>query len=263
MSTQLANLEPKDTDAAIRLAERLATSGLVPKSMRGRPDDVLLTMMTGAALGVPAVRALSTVHVVEGKPVLSADLMLGLAMRHPACEYVQLLESSAKRCLYEAKRHGQPHPTKLEWTIEQARAAGLLGKDNWKKYPDAMLRARCAAAIVRAVFPDVLAGVYEHDEADEFRRAEQQPQRQRQQQRPPRRDEGVVDVEVVEQAGWDAFCGKLKAKGIDPKSVRRWTLKAFGADDPINYDDGRLDRLYRHVITQREAFEAWVREEDA
>ncbi len=260
MSTQLANLEPKDTDAAIRLSERLATSGLVPKSMRGRPDDVLLTMMTGAALGVPAVRALSTVHVVEGKPVLSADLMLGLAMRHPACEYVQLVESSAKRCVYEAKRAGQPHPTKLEWTIEQARGAGLLGKDNWKKYPDAMLRARCAAAIVRAVFPDVLAGVYEHDEADEFRRAEPAP---RQQRRPSRQDEGVVDVEVVEPGAWDAFCDRLKAKGIDPADVRRWSVQAFGADDPISYAPARLDKLYRHVITERDAFEAWVSEEGA
>lgn len=260
MSTQLANLEPQDTDAAIRLAERLATSGLVPKSMRGRPDDVLLTMMTGAALGVPAVRALSTVHVVEGKPVLSADLMLGLAMRHPACEYVQLVESSATRCLYEAKRRGQPSPTKLEWTIEQARAAGLIAKDNWKKYPDAMLRARCAAAIVRAVFPDVLAGVYEHDEADEFRRQEPPP-RPRQQQRSPRRDEGVVDVEVVMDAPWPAFCEQLRAKGINPDDVRRWTVQAFGEDDPNTYSSDRLQRLYRHVIIQREAFEAWVSQE--
>ena len=36
-------------------------------------------------------------------------------------------------------------------------------------YPAAMLRARCSAALLRAVYPDLALGVYEQDEAEEFK----------------------------------------------------------------------------------------------
>jgi hypothetical protein len=52
--------------------------------------------------------------------------------------------------------------------MEQAKAAGLSGGDNWRKHTAAMLRARCSSALARAVYPDLMMGVYEHDEAREI-----------------------------------------------------------------------------------------------
>jgi len=54
----------------------------------------------------------------------------------------------------------------MSFTIEQAQRAGVTGKDNWKKYPEAMLRARCISALARAVYPDVVLGIYETDELE-------------------------------------------------------------------------------------------------
>ena len=34
-------------------------------------------------------------------------------------------------------------------TLKQAQDIGLASKDNWKKWPDAMLRARCSSALAR------------------------------------------------------------------------------------------------------------------
>jgi hypothetical protein len=49
--------------------------------------------------------------------------------------------------------------------MEQARVAGLVrGGGQWQTYPEAMLRARCAAALARIVYPDLVAGVYDPDE---------------------------------------------------------------------------------------------------
>jgi hypothetical protein len=42
--------------------------------------------------------------------------------------------------------------------MEDAKVAGLLSKDTWKKYPEAMLRARCVAIVARALFPDAIMG---------------------------------------------------------------------------------------------------------
>jgi hypothetical protein len=52
--------------------------------------------------------------------------------------------------------------------MEDARRANLVGRQNWKAHPAAMLRARCAAALARAVYPDLLLGVYEESEGEEI-----------------------------------------------------------------------------------------------
>jgi hypothetical protein len=51
----------------------------------------------------------------------------------------------------------------MSFTTADAQRAGLNG-DNWRKYPAAMLRARCLSAICRAVFPDLCLGLYDPDE---------------------------------------------------------------------------------------------------
>jgi hypothetical protein len=52
--------------------------------------------------------------------------------------------------------------------IEQAKKAGLTGKDNWKNYPRAMLRARCIAEGVRAVYPAAIGGMLVAEEAQDM-----------------------------------------------------------------------------------------------
>lgn len=146
------------------LADRLAAAHLLPAALRQKPADLLLIMLHGRDLGLSVSQALRGLHVVEGKVVLSADLMLAMCLKRPdICESFRLLESTDQRAVYEAKRRGQPAVT-LAWTIKQAQDAGLAGRGNWKGYPAAMLRARCIAALARATFPDLLFGVYDTDE---------------------------------------------------------------------------------------------------
>ena len=47
----------------------------------------------------------------------------------------------------------------MSFTIEEASLAGLVKKDNWRKYTKAMLRARAISALCRVAFADVLAGL--------------------------------------------------------------------------------------------------------
>lgn len=158
-------LDGNEMGAAMKLAETLAKSGLVPRAVQGKPADVLVILLTGRELGLQPMLALRSIHVVEGKPTLSADLMQALCVsKRDVCAEFRQVESSAKRATYTAKRVGMEHPVTLTWTWEMAQVAGVTGKDNWKKYPDAMLRARCKAALARDVFPDLMAGLYDPDE---------------------------------------------------------------------------------------------------
>lgn len=56
---------------------------------------------------------------------------------------------------------------RMTWTFEQAAKAKLTGKDNWKNYPRAMLRARCIAEGIRAVYPAALGGMMVSEEAQD------------------------------------------------------------------------------------------------
>jgi hypothetical protein len=46
----------------------------------------------------------------------------------------------------------------VTWTLEMAERAGLLGKQNWRKYPESMLWARAASQLCRMLFADCFAG---------------------------------------------------------------------------------------------------------
>jgi hypothetical protein len=113
------------------------------------------------------MQSLRSIYFYDGRVTMSADLMVALVRRHSdVCKYLQLVESTAKKCTYRTLRSGEPEPTTVTWTWDDAIAADLAKKDNWKKYPRSMLRARCAADICRAVYPDLMMGVYDADSGE-------------------------------------------------------------------------------------------------
>lgn len=169
MSDKLATIDPfhrGTVDSAVSLSANLAKSQLMPDALRGKPQDVLAIVLAGHELGLGPMQSIRGIYIVQGKPVLSADLMLALVQRDSQCKYVRVTETSDKVATYETLRAGHSKPTRLSFTIDDAKAAGLTGKGTWKQYPAAMLRARCAAAICRMVYPDLLFGVYEKDELE-------------------------------------------------------------------------------------------------
>ncbi len=180
---------PRTVDEVRSLAVMFSKSALLPEALRGKEADVFVSIMAGQELGLPPMAALRGVHVVKGKPVLSADTMVGIVLGSGLAEYFSCLEETSTSVTYETKRRGSPHPQVCTWTMGDAQAAGL-GGDNWKKYPRAMLKARCKAMLARDVYPDVLAGCYDPDEAREFTPSGPTPPT-------GSRHEGVSDAEIV------------------------------------------------------------------
>jgi len=64
--------------------------------------------------------------------------------------------------------HPQGGSLTVDWDMQRAKEAGLTGKDNYKKFPRQMLRARVISEGVRAVYPGVLQGMYTPEEVGEF-----------------------------------------------------------------------------------------------
>ena len=167
---------PRTMAEAWKLAQTFHASGLLPRGIAS-PEAAFTIIATGAELGLSPMASLRSIHVIEGKPVLSAALIAGIVQRRPdLCEGFALVESSDTIATYETTRRGQA-PVRMSFTIEQAQRAGLAGKDIWRKYPHAMLRARASAELARAVYPDVVGGLYDPDEIPgaEARTAEPRP----------------------------------------------------------------------------------------
>jgi hypothetical protein len=152
-SNQHVSLQDK-----VQYAERLASASLLPAAYKKQPANVLLAMEMGDAMGIPPIQAINEIHVIEGKPSASANLIGAMVRRAGHKLRVQGDDQSATAQIIRAD---DPDFTfEVTWTLERAKNAGLLsGKNNWAKYPAAMLKARAITEVARAATPDALYGV--------------------------------------------------------------------------------------------------------
>lgn len=148
-----------------RLAQQLAQArGFVPDSYYQQPAAIAACILTGMELSIPPMTAMREVHIIKGRPSISATLMLTLAQR--AGIRTRWVETTTTRATIGVTVPGQPEQT-LTYTSDDAKAAGLWGQGNWSKFPAAMLRARATSAAIRAFCPGVIGGsVYESESGE-------------------------------------------------------------------------------------------------
>jgi hypothetical protein len=160
--------EPRNFDEALRLAYVFASSNLLGE-VRSEAQ-ALLIMATGAELGISATAALRSIYIVKGKPMISADLMVGLCLRRrDVCEHFTCIESTEAQATYSTKRVGVANAVTHTFTMSDAQRARLTGADGmYAKYPRTMLRHRAAAELAREVYPDLVLGLYSDAERDEL-----------------------------------------------------------------------------------------------
>ncbi len=155
---------PRTLDEVGTLADVLAKSTLLPDALRGKSADIVVSILAGQELGLSPMAAIRGVFVVQGKPVLSADTMVGLILGSGLAEYFTCVEDTDARVTYETKRKGSPHAQRVSWSTEDTKRAGLNTKDNWRLFTRQMMKARAKAILARDAYPDVLAGCYDENE---------------------------------------------------------------------------------------------------
>jgi len=165
---------PTESERLWKLANAIATTDFVPKSIRGNPPAILAAMMTGRELGILPMRALRQINVIDGRPAPSPELMMALALK--AGHDVFVAETTRERCAVEVRRSDWDgdRVARLEWTLEDAADAGLCTVDPtsgkavavsqygrplpWQAYTRAMLRSRAISEACRTWLPDVVEG---------------------------------------------------------------------------------------------------------
>lgn len=138
------------------IAQMAVRSGLVPLKS---PEAAMLIALKGYELGLPPVLAFSHISVIQGKPTMSAELMLAYIYREYPNAEINTIERSSTRCEIKAKRPNEKEFTTFVWDMERAQRMGLAGKDNWRKQPETMLFWRAITEMKRSKFPEVLMGI--------------------------------------------------------------------------------------------------------
>lgn len=123
-------------------------------------SQAVVKVLFGQEIGVGPVSAMMGIHIIEGKPSPSANLMAARVKASGRYDY-RVQERSPKRCALEFFEKGPAGWEPLgvsEWTLEDAKAANLLGKNVWKSYPRNMLFSRAMSDGVRTFCPDLFGG---------------------------------------------------------------------------------------------------------
>lgn len=199
---------PRTVEECTDLAERFSKSTLLPKSMQGKMPDVLVTIMAGQEMGLAPMASLRAIHVIEGKPVLSADGMIAIILGSGKAVYFERVEESDTAVTYETLRVGAKTPRRCTWTMAMAKTAGLHLKDNWRGYPRSMLASRAKAELARDVYPDILMGVYTDEESQAFL-----PRPEYRAPAPANSD--VIDAEIVPAVELDEFSAIEAAESVE------------------------------------------------
>ena len=147
-----------------KTAQKIANTPFVPTAFRGKPEAVFAAILYGDELGLGPMQSLNSIHVIEGKPSMSPELMRALVAR--AGHRLDVKLASNEKVVLWGKRADNDSEATVEWSMKDAQQAGLAGRGAWKTYPRAMLLARATSELCRQIFSDCIMGLsYTPEEA--------------------------------------------------------------------------------------------------
>ena len=152
------SLQVSSVDDLARLARVFAASGLFGRAgnQETQVAECAIRLMAGMEAGFSPFASATGVHIINGRPAFSANLLAQAVRRHPDYDY-RVLEKTAQLCRIRFLSRGETLGEEL-FTIDMAERAGLLKNPTWRSYPEAMLFSRALTAGMRTHCPDALGG---------------------------------------------------------------------------------------------------------
>ena len=199
-----------DLDRVLRMATQAGLSE--------SPAELMVRLAVGRDAGLGLGQSLSQVAMIKGRPTIGAAAQLALARRSGIrTRWETSTDTEATLLMWLP---GDPEPVRTSYTAEMARRAGL-GGDNWRKHPEAMLRARCITSAIRMHCPEVLGGaIYDADEL-----ADAGPVRAVRDVTPAPPAAVVAERAALPEPQpqsrpvWERMAERVRVRGVDPEDV--------------------------------------------
>lgn len=160
MTTELTRYEDAGLDT-MQLGKVLASSGYFQDARDAA--QAIVKVLAGRELGIGPVASMTGIYIVKGRVTLSANLMAAQIKRSGKYSYrVRRMDDTG--CEIEFFEGGESIGVS-SFGERDAKLAGLLGGDNWKKFPRNMYFSRAMSNGAKWYCPDVFSGpVYTPDE---------------------------------------------------------------------------------------------------
>lgn len=165
MTNAIVKVEQMNLDDLQRTAKLLALSGYFDAkgNSEGAIAQLATKILAGQEMGYGPFASVQGIHVIQGRPTLSANLMAAAVKGHPKYDYrVRKMDDSAVTIEFF---EGSQSLGLSTFTLEDARKAQTKNLD---KFPRNMLFARAMSNGVRWYCPDVFNGnvVYTPEDFD-------------------------------------------------------------------------------------------------
>lgn len=158
------------------IANKVLSANLAPKGVN-TVEKIIIILQTGRELGMPPMAALQNIHVIEGRATLGIHAITTLVKKAgieftTVKDYEPVYNKDQQVINYvteikffrRSSLTGQILEETSRFSVKDAQLAGLLSKDNWKKYPKQMIWTRCFVLGSRRIASEALLGMYEMSE---------------------------------------------------------------------------------------------------
>ena len=177
---------------ALKMAEGLSKSDLVPDNYKGKPESCLIAIDVARQIGARSpIFVMQNLYVVKGKPSWSGQYCDAIVRANFKNVKVELTGTGDDRgCKVTANDDNGNFCDGTRVTIRMAKNEGWFSKQGskWQTMPDLMLQYRAFAFFARVYCPDKLLGIHDEFENLDITKIDQKAENP---------FEDVIDVEVV------------------------------------------------------------------
>jgi len=198
------------------LTAKLQGSGALPNSIKNS-SQLAMVLLAGYEAGMTPMESINSYYIVNGKVTIWGSAVLVQLRR--AGYKIKWLKTDDKIASLELVTPDGRDKHEETYTIEEAKASGLTGKDTWIKYPKQMLRHKAIAQAVRFFCPEVLGGFYMKEEVED-------PEESRLQREP---DGKVVDVAAKEPGLPEDISIKVHEAWVKLADANGWNDEQYKA----------------------------------
>ena len=171
-----AGLVPRDFDQAMRLAEMMARSALVPQHLQQKPADCLLVVEQAMRWQMSPFAVAQGTFVTKGKLGYAGMLMhAAVEANAPISGHLNYRftgEADDRTVIVSGTLIGETNAREVEVRLRDARTENVW----WKKTPDQMLCYHGARVWARRHAPGVIFGAYSREELADAMEAEAPPE---------------------------------------------------------------------------------------
>ena len=177
---------------ALKMAESLAKSELIPDNYRNKPESCLIAIDVARQIGARSpIFVMQNLYVVKGKPSWSGQYCDAIVRANFNKVKAELSGTGDERgCKVTAYDENGNFCEGTRITIKMAKQEGWFNKQGskWQTMPDLMLQYRAFAFFARVHCPDKLLGIHDEFENLDITKIEQKADNP---------FDEVIDAEVV------------------------------------------------------------------